>query len=70
MKALFMGILAMVLIYAVIVALPRIAKAVDEAFKGVKTKQPDDGLYDIYSLHTDKDDTSDDDNKIDDDKKE
>ena len=63
MKAILMGILAMALIYAVIVALPHIAKAVDDAFKGVKTKQPDDGLYDIYSLHneTDKDNTSDND---------
>ena len=32
MKAILMGILAMALIYAVIVALPHIAKAVDDAF--------------------------------------
>ena len=63
MKAILMGILAMALIYAVIVALPKIAKAVDKAFGKIKTEQHDDGLYDIYSLHTDEDTSDNDDDK-------
>ncbi|MBQ5317292.1 MAG: hypothetical protein J6I96_07035 [Oscillospiraceae bacterium] len=67
MKAVIMGIIAMALIYAVIVFLPRIAGAVDKAFAKVKTTEHNDGLYDIYSLHND---DKDDKNDNDEDKKE
>lgn len=43
-----MALLAMVLIYAVTVNLPRIAAFVDKLLKSDK-KPEDDGLYDIYS---------------------